>query len=318
MSHFQRIIQEIIQKYQLQGTFAYLDNITVVGANEEDHDRNLNALLKAAAKSNFTFNESKSIIAKSEIDLLGYRVSHSVIRPDPERLKPLMNVQLPTCKSVLRRLVGMFAYYARWNPQFSERIRPLNLAITCNDFPLSKESAEAFESLKETFLNCCLSYIRDDVFFQVDCDASEHSVAATLSQKGRAVAFFSKTLNKSEKVYPVVEKEALAIMEAVRRWSHYLYGKCFDLVIDQCALSFMLDKTSKGKVKNRKIQLCRDELGCFDYRIHHRPGKLNVVLDSLSRIRVAASTYSCDLEDIHKKLGHPGIIMSALKIFHFL
>ena len=218
-----------------------------MGANKEDHDQNLNDL-KAAAKNNLTFNESKSIIAKSEIDLLGYRVSHGVIRPDPERLKPLMNLQLPTCKSALQRLVGMFAYYARWIPQFSERNRPLNLAITCNNFPLSKESAEAFESLKETLLNCCLSYIRDDVPFQVDCDASEHSVAATLSQEGRPVAFFSKTLNKSEKVYPVVEKEALAIMEAVRRWSHYLYGKCFDLVTDQRALSFMLDKASKGKV----------------------------------------------------------------------
>ena len=69
----------------------------------------------------------------------------------------------------------------------------------------------------------------------------------------------------------------------------------------------MLDKTSKGKVKNRKIQLWRAELGCFDYRIHHRPSKLNVVPDFLSRIQVAASTYSCDFADIHKKLGHPGI-----------
>ena len=48
--YFQRMIQEIILKYQLQGTYAYLDNITVVGANKEDHDQNLNALLKAAAK----------------------------------------------------------------------------------------------------------------------------------------------------------------------------------------------------------------------------------------------------------------------------
>ena len=132
-------------------------------------------------------------------------------------------------------------------------------------------------------------------------------MAATFSQEGRPVAFFSKTLNKSEKVYPVVEKEALAIMEAVRRWSHYLYGKCFNLVTDQRALSFMLDKTSKGKDKNRKIQLWRAELGCFDYRVQHRPGKFNVVPDSLSRIQVAASTYSCDLAEIHKKLGHPGI-----------
>ena len=90
-------------------------------------------------------------------------------------------------------------------------------------------------------------------------------------------------------------------MEAASRWSHYLSGKCFDLITDQRTLSFMLDKTSKGKVKNRKIQLWRTELGCFDYRLHHRQNKLNVVPDSLWRIQVAASTYSCDHEDIHKK-----------------
>ena len=38
---------------------------------------------------------------------------------------------------------------------------------------------------------------------------------------------------------------------------------------------------------------------------------LNVVLDLLSRIQVAASTYFCNLEDIHKKLGHPGITRLA-------
>ena len=101
----------------------------------------------------------------------------------------------------------MFAYYARWIPQFSERIWPLNLGITGNDFPLSKQSAEAFEPLKETLLNCCLSYIRDDVPFQVDCDASEHSVAATLSQQGRPVAFFSKTLNKRERFILLLKKK---------------------------------------------------------------------------------------------------------------
>ena len=178
-----------------------------MGANKEEHDRNLNALLKAAAKNNLTFNESKSIIAKSEIDLLGYRVSHGVIRPDPERLKPLMNLQLPTCKSALQRLVGMFAYYARWIPQFSERNWPLNLAITCNDLPLSKESAEAFESLKETLLNCRLSYIGDDGPFQVDCDVSEHSMAATLSQEGRPVAFFQKHLMRARKFILLLKKK---------------------------------------------------------------------------------------------------------------
>ena len=77
-----------------------------------------------------------------------------------------------------------------------------------NDFPLSKEFAEAFESLKETFLSCCLSYIRDDVPFQVDCDASEHSMVATLSQEGRPVAFlFQKHLIRARRFILLLKKK---------------------------------------------------------------------------------------------------------------
>ena len=89
-------------------------------------------------------------------------------------------------------------------------------------------------------------------------------------------------------------------MEAARRWSHYLYCKRFDLVTDQRALSFILSKFHKGKVKNNKIQLWKAELSSFDYRIRHRPGKLNVVPDALSRTEVSASLYpSFDLKNIH-------------------
>ena len=308
VSMFQRVIQGIIQKYNLKDTYAYLDNVTIAGIDEEDHDMKLNALRTAAKKENLTFNEEKSVIKKTEIDLLGYRISHGVIKPDPERLKPLVNLPLPSCKSDLQRVVGMFAYYARWIPQFSERIRSLNLAVSSNEFPLPEAAANAFDSLKKTLLQCCLSYIRDDIPFQVDCDASEYAIAATLSQGERPVAFFSRTLSRSETSYSVIEKEALAIMEAVRRWSHYLHGKRFDLVTDQRALSFILSKSHNGKVKNNKIQLWKTELSSFDYRIHHRPGKLNVVPDTLSRSKVTASLYpSINLKNIHKQLGHPGV-----------
>ena len=252
---FQRVIQGILQKHYLKDTYAYLDNVTIAGINKKDHDRKLSALRIAAEKENLTFNEEKSVIGKIEIDLLGYRISHGVIKPDPERLKPLVNLQLPTYKSNLQKVIGISAYYARWIPQFSERIRPFNLAVKSNEFTLSETAAQTFDSLKKTLLQCCLSYIRDDIPFQVDCDPSEHTIAATLSQGDRLVAFFARTLSQSEKSYSVIEKEALAIMEAVRRWSHYLHCKGFDLVTDQRALSFILSKSHKGKVKNNKIQL---------------------------------------------------------------
>ena len=45
---FQRVINQIISKYNCKGTFAYLDDITVCGRAREEHDENLMTFMKAA------------------------------------------------------------------------------------------------------------------------------------------------------------------------------------------------------------------------------------------------------------------------------
>ena len=64
---------------------------------------------------------------------------------------------------------------------------------------------------------------------------SDYAIAATLSQQGRPVAIFSRTLNGSELKHSTIEKEAAAIIEAVRKWKHYLTGRRFSLVTDHKA-----------------------------------------------------------------------------------
>ena len=68
------------------------------------------------------------------------------IKPDPERLAPLRNMGPPCDINSQRRIVGMFAYYSRWIPRYSEKIRPLTKNET---FPLPEEAVKAFESFKE-------------------------------------------------------------------------------------------------------------------------------------------------------------------------
>ena len=102
-------------------------------------------------------------------------------------------------------------------------------------------------------------------------------------------------------------------MDAVRKWNHLLHGHRFTLVTDQRAVSFMLDPKRLGKIKNTKLQLWRAELGNFDYHIEHRPGKLNVVADALTRVPSIASFY-LDLAKIHQQLGHP----SVFRLSHFV
>ena len=114
VSCFQRIVDNLIEKYKLIGTYVYLDNITVCGRGDCDHNDNLNFLFNAAKCEGLTFNKSKCLFSRREIDLLGYRVSHYKIKPDPERLCPLMQLSLPMSKSELQRTIGMFSYYAKW------------------------------------------------------------------------------------------------------------------------------------------------------------------------------------------------------------
>ena len=79
----------------MKQTYAYLDNITIGGFDKADHDRNLKMFLDAASKINLTFNDAKSVVAVTEVDILGYCISQGSKSPDPERLRPLIELPIP-------------------------------------------------------------------------------------------------------------------------------------------------------------------------------------------------------------------------------
>ena len=135
-------------------------------------------------------------------------------------------------------------------------------------------------------LNGCLQCVDEEEPFTVECDASEYAITAALNQKRKPVAFMSKTLTPSECHYPIIEKEATAIIQTVRKWNHYLCRCKFTLITDQQSLAFMFDqkKKKRSKIKNAKTELWQIEMCAFSYDIIYKPGKLNVTPDALSRI----------------------------------
>ena len=115
---FQRTIDNLVNEDGLESTFPYLDNVTIAGIDEADLKRNDEAFREMIKRRNITLNESKTVEAVPEIDILGYRISHNCIKPDPERLRPLLEFPPPKNTASLKRALGMFAYYAKWIPQF--------------------------------------------------------------------------------------------------------------------------------------------------------------------------------------------------------
>ena len=205
--------------------------------------------------------------------------------------------------TTLKRTLGLFAHYSKWIPRFSEKIHSL---AACKIFPLPPPVLSDFDELKQDIIKSAINAIDDNVTLVVETDASDHGIAATLSQAGRPVAFFSRTLSSSEQKHSAVEKEAYAIVEALRKWRHFLIGRHFHLVTDQRSVAFMYDTKHSSKIKNEKIERWRLEMSSYSYDINYRPGRENTVADMFSRVCGSVTTKQ-SLFELHQALCHPGV-----------
>ena len=227
----------------MEDTIAYLDNITFCGRDQLHHDENLRKFMKAAKKRNLVFDEGKCVLSTRTISILGSRVSKGEIKPDPERLKLLQELPPPVNLKSQKRIVGYFSYYSPWIRHFSKKIRPL---IQNTTFSLPVEVQRAYNLIKNVMENAVVGTI--DV--TVETDASDHTLSAILNQQGRPVTFFSRTLNSPKLKHSAVEKKAAAVVEAVRKWKHYLTGKHSKLITDQKSVAYMFN-TKQHIVKSR-------------------------------------------------------------------
>jgi hypothetical protein len=75
--------------------------------------------------------------------------------------------------------------------------------------------------------------------FIVECDASNLAIGAVLSQEGQPVAFHSETLDEAKRKYSSYDLEMYALVQALRKWRHYLLPKEFIVYTNNQDLSFL-------------------------------------------------------------------------------
>ena len=245
---FQRAINAFVTENNLHGCFPYLYDSTIAGEDQEEHDSNLKAFNDAAAAWNLTINEKKTQFSQKEILILGYKVAHQSIKPDPERVWSLLETRAPSTNKELQRLIRLFAYYARRIPSYSHKIRP----PIKSTLPLSSDALFAFDVLKQALASAALHPADNTLPLTVETDASDFAIAGILNQEDPPIAFHSRTLSPAEQRHSSVEKEAYAVVEALRKWRHLLIGRHFTLVTDQKSVSFMFDRHHASKIKNEK------------------------------------------------------------------
>ena len=283
---FQRLMECVLSGLTLSECLIYLDDIIIFSATFSEHVARLRNVLQRLRNANLKLKPSKCCFAQSSVKYLGHIVSRKGVHADPEKVEAVFNYPSPKDLKELNHFLGLTSYYRRFIEGYAKIAVPLHkLRQKGNNFCWNDNCEKAFIELKSRLMNSpILSYPDFSLPFVLSTDASDAAVGAVLSQvkEGRecVVAYWSRQLQKAERNYSTIEKEALAIVSAIKEFYPYLYGFHFTLVTDHNPLT-----TLKG-VKDYGGRLTRWMLFLqqFNYDIVYKPGKTHSNADAMSRI----------------------------------
>lgn len=185
----------------------------------------------------------------------------------------------------IQSFFGICNYFRRYVKDFSKLSKPLTQLLKKEvPFVWTDSQQTSFESLKKALAEqVVLAFPDFNELFYVTTDASNVAIGAYLSQNypnDRPIFFFSKTLNDTQRRYSTIERELLAIVEAIKAFRVYLYGRYFVLITDHRPLCYLFNLRDPGSRMFRQ----KLELMDYNFKIIYKPGSTNHVSDALSRI----------------------------------
>jgi hypothetical protein len=157
---------------------------------------------------------------------------------------------------------------------------PLTRLLRRDAFSWNKEAEVVFQAPKRALTTGPVLQMPDfDKLFIVDCDTSGVGFGAVVHQGAGLVVFFSCPFAARHLKLAAYERELIGLVQAVRHWRPYLWGRQFLVCTDHFSLKYLLDQCLSPVPQHQWIS----KLFGFDFTMEYRPGRLNTVADALSR-----------------------------------
>ena len=192
----------------------------------KDHDRKLLELMDRCREVKLRLSQKKLQFRVREVKFHGHILSAEGLRVDPEKVRAVQDMPLPTDAKAVQRLRGFVTYLAKFTPHLSELCKSLHRLLD-RDVPwhwLPKHDA-AVEEIKHLVTAApILRYYDVTKPVTIQSDASQKGLGCLL-QEGQPIGYTSWALTQKEQNYAQLEKECLNIVFACQWFHYYLYGQ---------------------------------------------------------------------------------------------
>ena len=209
------------------GVVRIADDIVILGATENMHDRTVIVLCKTARLNNLSLNSKKMQFKPTDYNFFGHRLTPDGIKVDPKKIEAIVQMDPPQNVASLQSFSGMVNYSKKFSPVLSELSEPFRrLCKSGVKWAWESEQQNAFEATKQVIMALpVLAYFDKTKKHTIQCDASKKGLGAVLLQESKPVMYMSKMLNETEQRYSNIERELLAIVCALKRLNHYTFGR---------------------------------------------------------------------------------------------
>ena len=252
----------------------------------DEHNKNLKTLLQRLLQSGLKINPKKCKFAVIKIIFNGHILSAEGISPDPEKIKSINQLQVPTNITEIKSPLGMTNFCNKFIPDYSTITAPLR-QLTKKDKPFrwGPQQQAALDQLKQLLTSVpVLTFYNPNAATKIYVDISPRGLGAVLTQKQQygyyqPIAYGSRALTPIESLHSQTEREGLAVVWSCQHFHYDVYDNKTTIITDHKPLEKLLSSTSNP---TPRIQRWILQLQAYDTMIQYRPGSLNPA-DYLSR-----------------------------------
>ena len=272
----------------LQPLFAHMsavhvihDDIVIATITEQEHIAAVEEIMQILSKAGITANPTKCVFGEREIRFWGMIVCDEGIRPDPEKVRSLENLDTPTNKEELVSFLCMMQSNSDFIPGFSKKAAFLReMTKKENKFVWSKKHEAEFRCLVDSFReDVLLRYFDGNLPTYIVVDGHQTGMGAMLLQgntlqEAKPVAVVSRTTSLSEKNRPQLDLEAASVDFGLRRFREYVVGTphLIKVVTDHKPLIPIFNERRKGSIRTERVKINHQDV---PFVVEHIKGKFN-------------------------------------------